>query len=184
MTGLATSLLAGLEALDWVRAVRTSPVLYPLLNGTHILGLALLVGSIATVHVAALRDGTAAERVGHRPGLVLARCGFGLAAATGAVLFACRATHYAANPAFLAKLGLIALALGNVALFHRVAGPARPRLAMLSAATSLAAWTATIGLDDVDALADAVLDLVVHRSRTSALPDPVEESSEDERKVS
>jgi len=37
-------------------------------------------------------------------------------------------------------------------------------------------------VDDVDALADSVLDLVVHRSRTSAVP-PLEED-DDERKVS
>ncbi len=40
-------------------------------------------------------------------------------------------------------------------------------------------WSAHFDTDDLDALADDVLDLVVHRSRTSALP-----SAEDERKVS
>ncbi len=32
-------------------------------------------------------------------------------------------------------------------------------------------WLADLDVDDVDAMADAVLDLVVHRSRTTALPD-------------
>lgn len=53
-------------------------------------------------------------------------------------------------------------------------------------------WSATFPTDDVDRLADDVLDLVVHRSRTSALPAlqdedaaaPEDERSEDERKVS
>ncbi|MDJ0789737.1 MAG: TetR-like C-terminal domain-containing protein [Myxococcota bacterium] len=40
-------------------------------------------------------------------------------------------------------------------------------------------WAGAFGAADVDALADAVLDLVVHRSRTSVLPLP-----DDERKVS
>ncbi len=39
--------------------------------------------------------------------------------------------------------------------------------------------------DDLDAVADAVLDLVVHRSRTTALPAPDDaRATEDERKVS
>ena len=38
-------------------------------------------------------------------------------------------------------------------------------------------------VEDVDALADSVLDLVVHRSRTSAVP-LLDEEAEDERKVS
>ena len=35
-------------------------------------------------------------------------------------------------------------------------------------------WCQVLGVDDVEPLADAVLDLVVHRSRTSALPAPEE----------
>ena len=35
-----------------------------------------------------------------------------------------------------------------------------------------AKWCDLLGVDDPDSLADAVLDLVVHRSRTSALPRP------------
>jgi AcrR family transcriptional regulator len=50
-------------------------------------------------------------------------------------------------------------------------------------------WRRMLGLDDLgatDALADAVLDLVVHRSRTQALPDPASPDAalEVERKVS
>ena len=42
-----------------------------------------------------------------------------------------------------------------------------------------ATWRRVFETDDVDALADSVLDLVVHRSRVSAVPAP-----DDERKVS
>lgn len=46
-------------------------------------------------------------------------------------------------------------------------------------------WSAMFDVDDVDGLADAVLDLVVHRSQTTALPMPADERDEDdERKVS
>ncbi|MDJ0866323.1 MAG: TetR/AcrR family transcriptional regulator [Myxococcota bacterium] len=44
---------------------------------------------------------------------------------------------------------------------------------------SSSTWSAAFDVEDVDALADSVLDLVVHRSRTSVVPNP-----EDERKVS
>ena len=48
---------------------------------------------------------------------------------------------------------------------------------------SSASWCASFEVDDVAALADSVLDLVVHRSRTAAIPNPREEK-EEERKVS
>ncbi len=37
-------------------------------------------------------------------------------------------------------------------------------------------WCEVLGADDADALADAVLDLVVHRNRTTALPSPQQPS--------
>ena len=40
-------------------------------------------------------------------------------------------------------------------------------------------WSTTFEVDDVDALADSILDLIVHRSRTSVIPIP-----EDQRRVS
>jgi AcrR family transcriptional regulator len=44
-------------------------------------------------------------------------------------------------------------------------------------------WTTAFGVEDIDALADSVLDLVVHRSRTSAIP-TAESTAENQRKVS
>ncbi len=44
-------------------------------------------------------------------------------------------------------------------------------------------WSESFDVEDVDALADSVLDLVVHRSRTTALPKP-ERKPERKRKVS
>ncbi len=46
-------------------------------------------------------------------------------------------------------------------------------------------WSSSFATGDLDALADSVFDLVVHRSRTSALPNPEDiPNPEDERKVS
>lgn len=57
--------------------------------------------------------------------------------------------------------------------------------AAMGAAELLAdpSWCGLLGANDVDALADSVIDLVVHRSRTSAVP-TAGHGSEHERKVS
>lgn len=45
-------------------------------------------------------------------------------------------------------------------------------------------WSRVMAADDVDGLADSVLDLIVHRSRTSALPSPESEREPKKRKAS
>lgn len=70
-----------------------------------------------------------------------------LALVTGSLLFIVKPAEYLANPAFLAKLGLLALALANVARIHLGAGWRRavtgrgvtPTL-RLSAAASMLLW--------------------------------------------
>jgi len=114
-------LLAGIESQGWVRAIRTSPTLYPALNGAHILGFALLIGAIGVFDIAVLRAGRTGAAL-RAAALPVARGGFALALATGLLLFACRATHYAANTAMLVKLGLLLLALANATAFHIVGG--------------------------------------------------------------
>ena len=44
--------------------------------------------------------------------------GFALAVPMGLLLFTTEATAYVGNPAFLAKMALLALALANIAWFH------------------------------------------------------------------
>lgn len=123
-----------------IAALRISPILYPLLSATHIVGLALLFGAIAVFDIGVLRSG-AIER--DRVELRVARVGFAVAVVTGLLLFAVRATHYAENQAMQAKLALIALALLNIALLHRSAhGPAA--IARIGAAGSLGLWLAVI----------------------------------------
>ncbi len=129
--------LATLEGLDFVRSIRTSRLLYPLLNGSHILSFGLLLGAIAVYDIAVIRRGASAAREVGRSAVPIAIAGLAVAAATGLLLFACRATHYAVNTAFWIKLGLIALAGVNAAAFR-----ARPR--KLLAAASLLLWTGTI----------------------------------------
>lgn len=133
--------LTAVEDLSLVRAFRTHANLYAALSAAHILAFAVLVGALAVHHVTLLRG---ADPTG-TPALALAAPALGVALATGVLLFAARATLYIENPAMLAKLGVIALAIANVALFH-FARHRSTRLRAASAATSLAAWSTVIVL--------------------------------------
>lgn len=135
--------LAALQASGLGAALRSSLWLYPLVETLHVLGLALLVGAIATFDVRVLRANAGFDLAGwSRSVLPVARFGFALAVPMGFLLFTTEATAYARNPLFLTKLTLIALALVNLVLFHRHARrrsgltPALRRMAGLS----LALW--------------------------------------------
>ena len=133
--------------------MRGSIWLYPAVECLHILGFALLVGAIAAFDLRTLR---AAEPFAAAEGLApqllpVARAGFALAAPMGLLLFATEATAYVRNPAFLAKLALVALALVNVAWFHarlavvrRGERRATTGVLRLGAGLSLALWVATL----------------------------------------
>jgi hypothetical protein len=73
----------------------------------------------------------------------LAWIAFAGAAGTGAALFSIRATEYAFNPAFQAKLALIAVAGLNLAVLAR-AGHQNPRAARLQAALSIILWVGVL----------------------------------------
>ena len=103
--------------------LRRSVNLYILVNATHILGIGLLVGAILPLDLrlmGVLRDGPVAVLA---PFLVrVAGTGLAVALLTGFLLFSVKPVDYAGNPAFLAKMGLLALGLINVSLQHRCAG--------------------------------------------------------------
>lgn len=132
--------------------MRGSIWLYPAVECLHIVGFALLVGAIVSFDVRSLgaRSLDAVETLAVQL-LPIARTGFALAVPMGLLLFATEATAYVANPAFLTKLALIALALANIAWFHHrlraaagtfgVIGLGRLRL---SAGLSLALWIAVL----------------------------------------
>jgi hypothetical protein len=82
--------------------------------------------------------------------LPLARIGFGLAVASGLVLFTMQARTLAVMPLFFLKMGTIAIAVANRMIFHRgiftSAGEWRhasrtPRRARVAAVVSLVCWT-------------------------------------------
>lgn len=125
---------------------------YGLVNGAHILGLALLIGAILPLNLrlAGLWRSEPADRLA-RVLLPMAMTGLGLAVATGLLLFSVRPFEYLGNPFFLAKLVLVALAIAN-ALWLRLSpdwadlregGRVTRRLALASLA-SLALWIAAL----------------------------------------
>jgi hypothetical protein len=129
------------------QALRTSLWLFPAVETLHILGLALLVGAIATFDLRVIRAGPGLDLARwERAVLPVARAGFLLAVPMGLLLFTTEATAYARNPAFQAKLLLIAAALANIALFHGLAHRAQAPTAglRLAAALSLALWVAVL----------------------------------------
>jgi len=141
---LLDELLAALHGSAPAAALRASPWLYPAVETVHILGLALLVGAVAVFDLRALGAVPALSRdtLG-RLALPLAAGGLAAASVSGAALFAADAVELAGNPAFLWKMGLFALALANVALWHRWAAK-HPGRARLGAAASLLLWVSVL----------------------------------------
>ena len=145
-----TEWLLWLESLPPVAALRGSIVMYPVVNALHIIGIGLLIGTITAVDLRVIGLWQAGRwRQGLDELLPLARWGFTLAVASGALLFSIRATEYIVNPALQLKLGLIALALLNVIIFHALrrhhATAAIPSRGLrLSAALSLTLWLAGV----------------------------------------
>lgn len=111
----------------WPGAVllQRSGTAYLFVNAAHILGIGLLLGAILPLdlRLAGVLRASALSLVG--PILIrTAACGLALASATGFWLFTVKPAEYLGNTAFLIKLGLLVLALGNIALQHRGLKPA------------------------------------------------------------
>ncbi|CAN7385360.1 DUF6644 family protein [Bosea sp. LjRoot237] len=107
---------------SWPGAVllQRSGTAYLLVNAAHILGIGLLLGSILPLdlRLMGILRASALPLIG--PVLIrTAACGLALALATGFWLFTVKPGEYLGNSAFLAKLGLLALALANIMLQHR-----------------------------------------------------------------
>ena len=145
-------LLQALEAWPVAAALRRSAVLYPLVNAAHILGIGLLVGPIVTLDLRLLGLFQRSPLAVLGPPLVrMAAAGLGLALVTGVLLFSVRPSAYAANPAFLAKLGLVLGGLLNVLALRlgrgwkrAMAGEGIGAPLRLAAVLSLLAWLGAV----------------------------------------
>jgi hypothetical protein len=127
-------------------AIAEHPWAYPVLEALHIVGIALLLGNLVLLELRVWGLAPALPlRALARLALGLVLAGFGLAAATGLLMFAAAPAELLAHPVFLLKMGLLAAAGLNAALFHARHGLERAdALARLQTALSLGLWLAVI----------------------------------------
>jgi hypothetical protein len=135
-----------LQQWPFATFVRESPWAYPTLEVVHLVGLGLVFGTLWLVELRLLGRLQALGAVQlARAALPWTLAGFALSVASGLLLFASRADEFVANPAFLAKMGLILAAGINAAVLH-TQGPLDPsrRSTRVQAAVSLALWLGVI----------------------------------------
>jgi hypothetical protein len=121
---------------SWLGQVARSSVwLYPLANLAHVLGAALLVGSIIVFDVLLLRRRYAEASAVSRYALTIAAAGLLILLLTGPILFSAEATATGRNPVFLIKVALI-LAAARL----RAGVSAGLWIAVLLAGRSIAYW--------------------------------------------
>jgi hypothetical protein len=146
--------LSVLEGSSLAGAMRHSLWLYPIVEIVHIVGLALLVGSVALFDLRLLGfSRTVSVRSLERHLLPWAWTALLLIVPSGIAMLSAHATDFAGNTAFRTKLVLLAFAGLNAFAFHRGAYRSvshwdqhvpTPAFAKASALLSLAIWTGVI----------------------------------------
>lgn len=123
------------------------PYAYPLIEGVHILGIALLVGSLTLVELRVWGVGSALPaRALARLALPVSLSGFALAAGSGLLMFATRPAELLASSTFVIKMALLLLAGVNAAAFHgRGSLDKCDAIARGQALLSFALWLCVIG---------------------------------------
>lgn len=119
---------------------------WPALEFVHLVGIALLFGSLVLFELRVLGLGATLPAAAFaRLALPVTLAGFACAAASGLAMFAADAASLLAHPAFRVKMALIALAGLNAALFHARRGVGRlDAAARLQVAVSLGLWLGVI----------------------------------------
>jgi len=140
-----------IDALPMVQALRDSGWI-DVVRTVHLLGVSLLVGGVLSfdLRVLGLGRGLAPRALGAHL-LPLAVLGFALAASSGLLLFATRASELLISAVFLSKLCLIFLMGANAVLFHLLSWrhvehwrDGAPPLARLLVAVSALGWMAVL----------------------------------------
>jgi hypothetical protein len=143
------------EAFVWIErtpiaeALRTSRVLFPMVESIHLVGLALFAGPLFLTNMALLGLAMHRQPVAEfaRALLPWTRGGIALLLVTGPLMFAAQATKWYDNPVFWFKMGLLTLALAFQWRVHpkvmSEAAPVRPLSAKLIGGVSLLLWIST-----------------------------------------
>ena len=149
--------LKSIENTDIASSIRNSLFLFPMLESIHVMGLALVFGTIAIIDLRLL--GLAST---HRPFRKLASdvlkwtwIAFIITFITGGLMFSTNATVYFHNPVFQAKMTLLLLAGINMGIFELTSGrsvrqwensSSAPAAAKTVAVISLVLWVSVIFL--------------------------------------
>ena len=100
-------------------SLQSSAWAYPVLEVAHLLGVALLLGNLVVLELRVFGLGASVPvQPLARLSLTLALAGFGLAAASGLLMFATQPAELLANRVFTLKMLLLLLAACNAAWFH------------------------------------------------------------------
>jgi hypothetical protein len=138
-----SAVLGNWVGLPWIAS---HPVAYPALEVLHIVGIALLLGSLVLLD---LRVWGLARELPLRPlarlSLSVTLGGFGLVVCSGLSMFTAQPAELLSNRAFLVKLVLVLLASLNAAWFHGRGSLARcDALARAQTVVSTGLWLGAI----------------------------------------
>ena len=152
-----SEVLHSIENASIASSIRDSLYLFPMLESIHVIGLAIVFGTIAIMDLRLLGLASA-----NRPFHVVASdilkwtwIAFTITFLTGVLMFTTNATVYFHNTIFQAKMALLVLAGLNMGIFElttgRTAGqwdtsPSPPRAAKRAAIVSLTLWIGIIFL--------------------------------------
>lgn len=153
-------LLAALESLPPVEALRFSRWSYAAVNTGHVLGIALLVGGAVPLSLRLLGLWRGVDRAGvARILAATAASGLALAVLTGFLLFATRAVDYAAHPLLPIKVALVVIATVSAVHSHVRYGwdlaDAPPTALRRAALISLVLWFVILLMGRLIAFVDA-----------------------------
>jgi hypothetical protein len=151
----AASFLAWLQGTALAARIRDSLFIFPLLEAAHVMGLALVFGTIAVVDLRLLGLASTERSVARMASDTLkwTWAAFALTALTGSLMFTTNAVVYFHNVSFRTKIALLVLAGINAFVFERTAkrtidrwdrAASPPPLVKAIATLSLIIWTAVI----------------------------------------
>ena len=149
------ALLRTLAETGLAGRIRDSVYLFPMIESTHVIALALVFGTITTIDLRLLGVASARRSFQRMASDILkwTWAAFALAALTGVLMFITNAPVYYHNFFFRAKMVLLALTGLNMLVFELTAGrtihawdraPSAPRSGKAVAALSLVMWIGII----------------------------------------
>lgn len=150
------ALLQSLQATPFAATVRENGVLFPTVEGLHVLASALVVGSVCLIDLRLLGVSAFERSIASlmRQVLPITWIAFGCAVTTGAMLFSSGAVEYFHNIAFRLKFLMLTLVALNMFFFHFFTcrglrnwdeATTAPAAARCAGAVSLLLWIGVVG---------------------------------------